>query len=119
MIPSTKWFMSVLPFSLSYSLDQLLLLCLPLPFVREVIARQAGVRARAPLVAVAGKSTGSDRPPRQEWMARFGKRTLCMLWNQGKCDLENWQYEHLCCVAANGKPCLGNHRAYEHKATPH
>ena len=58
-----------------------------------------------------GKGTGSDRPPRQQWMARFGKRTLCMLWNQGKCDLENCQYEHLCCVAANGKPCLGNRRA--------
>ena len=56
-----------------------------------------------------GKGTGSERPPRQ---------ALCMLCNQGKCDLENCQYEHLCCAAANGKPCLGNHRASEHKATP-
>ena len=53
MIRSTKWFMSVLPFSLIYSLDQLLLRCLLLPFVREVKARQTGVQARAPLVAVA------------------------------------------------------------------
>ena len=63
MIPSTKWFMSVLPFSLTYSLDQLLLLCLLLPFVREVMARQTGVRARAPLVAVAevrGGAKGVD-----------------------------------------------------------
>ena len=36
-----------------------------------------------------GKGTGSDRPPRQEWVARFGKRTLfwrtaststCVVW---------------------------------------
>ena len=78
-----------------YSLDQLLLLCLLLPFVREVKARQTGVRARASLVAVAekkggkgrgspasGKGTGSDRPSREEWMARFGKRTLNVLWTQ-------------------------------------
>ena len=131
MIRSTKWFMSVLPFSLIYSLDQLLLLCLLLPFIREVKARDWGAgksptsRGRGGKKGgkgrgspASGKGTGSDRPPRQEWMARFGTRTLCMLWNQGKCDLENCQYEHLCCVAANGKPCLGNHRAYEHKATP-
>ena len=60
MIRSTKWFMSVLPFSLIYSLDQLLLLCLLLPFVREVKARQTGVRARAPLiVAVAEVRRGA------------------------------------------------------------
>ena len=59
MIRSTKWFMSVLPFSLIYSLDQLLLLCLLLPFVREVMARQTGLRARAPLVAVAEVRRGA------------------------------------------------------------
>ena len=91
MIQFTKWCTSVHPFSLTCNLGLLLLLCLPLSFVKEVKASLTGVR----------------------------ERTLCMLWNQGKCDLENCQYEHLCCVAANGKPCLGNHRAYERKATPH
>ena len=108
--------MSVLRFNPTCSLDPLLLLCrisLRVMEVRAKVTGQAraqldavveakrGAKAAAPLLQI---RAGSDRPPRQEWVARFGKRTFCVLWNQGKCDLENCQYKHLCCVAANGKP---------------
>ena len=59
MIQFTKWCMSVHPFSLTCNLDLLLLLCFPLPFVKEVKASLTGVQERAPLVAVGEARKGA------------------------------------------------------------
>ena len=74
---------------------------------QEGVAPLLQVRAQVPIVLLAKSGLASVNA----LCACFGIRESV--------DLENCQYEHLCCVAANGKPCLGNHRAYEHKATPH
>ena len=78
------------------------------------------MRARAPLVAVAEVRKGVDlllqvkaQVPivllaKSGWLASVN--VLCACFGiKASADLENCQYEHLCCVAANAKPCLGNH----------
>ena len=66
------------------------------------------------------RSTGSVDGWDSAWHREFdvnGRKTLfCMRWNTGDCSFENCKFAHKCPVPkADGKPCMGNHRAVDHR----
>ena len=45
------------------------------------------------------------------------RKTFCMRWNTSDCTFPHCKFLHKCPVPkADGSPCLGNHRAIEHRA---
>ena len=73
-----------------------------------------------PSSSSAQQSTGGAK-----WITKFedkGKtRLLCRDYSSAKgCSFPDCKFEHLCPVPRpDGRPCLGKHPAYQHKAAPH
>ena len=73
-----------------------------------------------PSSSSAQQSTGGAK-----WITKFedkGKtRLLCRDYSSAKgCSFPECKFEHLCPVPRpDGRPCLGKHPAYQHKAAPH